>query len=53
MDFLETIEKPWRDPVDYAKLAFWVIIFGIVCFAMYDMLRILTMWIKSTATEVL
>lgn len=47
MDIIETIEKPWRNPVDYAMLAFWVMIFVIVAFAMYDTLRILTMWIKS------
>ena len=47
MDIIETIEKPWRNPVDYLMLAFWIVIFAVVAFAMYDTLRILSMWIKS------
>lgn len=48
MDIIETIEKPWKNPMDYAKLAFWIIIFAIVCFAMFDTMRILSMWIKNS-----
>lgn len=47
MDILQTITKPWRDPVDYLTLVFWAVIFMIVAFVMYDALRILGAFLKS------
>lgn len=49
MDIIETIEKPWRNPVDYLQLVFWFIIFMIVAFAMYDTMRVLASWVASAA----
>jgi hypothetical protein len=52
MDFLNTIEKPWRHPMDYLSLVFWLVLFAIVAFAMADSLRVLATWIGQTAKEV-
>ena len=49
MSFLETIERPWRHPVEYAELIFWFVIFIIVAFAMADSLRVLGQWVKQAA----
>lgn len=49
MDILDTIQRPWRDPVDYLNLVFWVVIFAIVAFIMFDAMRILGSWVKSAA----
>lgn len=51
MNVLETIEKPWREPMDYLTLVFWVVIFAVIAFAMADTLRILSQWIASAVTE--
>lgn len=50
MDIYTTITKPWREPMDYLDLAFWVVIFVIVAFAMYDSMRVLGAWVKNAAT---
>lgn len=50
MDVMDTIMHPWRNPIDYAELVFWIVIFAIFAFAMYDMLRILAAWIKQAAS---
>lgn len=50
MDIYTTITKPWREPVDYLTLVFWVLIFVIVAFAMFDTMRVLATWVKNTAT---
>lgn len=50
MDPIETITHPWREPIDYIKLAFWIVIFAIVSFVVYDMLRILATWMKQVAS---
>lgn len=52
MDFLDTIRKPWREPIAYLDLVFWVVIFAIVAFIIYDMLRILIEWSAQTASSV-
>lgn len=50
--FMDTIEKPWKHPIDYITLVFWFVLFVIVAFAMADGLRVLTLWITSAAKEV-
>ena len=47
MSFLDTIEKPWRDPIGYLELAFAIVIFLIVIGAMTDMLRALPSFIEG------
>lgn len=47
MDVLTTITKPWRDPVSYVSLAFWVMIFAIVAFALHDSLRVVASYAKG------
>lgn len=49
MDVVNTITHPWREPIDYFTLIFAVIVFAIIAFAVMDMLRILTVFIKSQA----
>jgi hypothetical protein len=49
MDVIETITKPWRDPIDYVTLAFWVAFFLVVAFALLDATRILTTWVVKQA----
>lgn len=51
MEVIETITHPWREPIDYVTLVFWVVIFCIVAFIVADMLRILASFIKSAVTE--
>jgi hypothetical protein len=46
---IDTITHPWREPIDYIKLSFWIVIFAIVSFMVYDMLRILASWVKHNA----
>ena len=48
----DTIEKPWRNPVDYLTLVFWVVLFVVVAFAMFDGLRALTMYVRTAAETV-
>lgn len=50
MGFLDTIEKPWKHPVDYVSLVFFFVIFVIVAFAMFDGMRILGGWVRSSAS---
>lgn len=50
MDVVNTITHPWRNPVDYLELVFWIVIFAVIAFAMYDMLRILASFIKQTVS---
>lgn len=45
----DVITHPWQEPIDYFTLSFWVVIFMIVSFVIWDMLRILTSWIASAA----
>ena len=47
MDVVQTITRPWREPVEYLDLVFWVVIFAIVAFVFYDMLRILASWMRN------
>ena len=47
MDILQTITKPWRDPVDYLTLVFWAVIFMIVAVVLYDAMRVLGSFLKS------
>lgn len=49
MGFMDTIEKPWRHPVEYLTLAFWLVLFVIVAFAMADTLRVLAQWVEQSA----
>ena len=49
MGFLDTIERPWRQPVAYIELAFWLVIFIIVAFAIMDTLRVLAQFVKEAA----
>jgi hypothetical protein len=51
MDFLNTIERPWRHPMDYLALVFWLVLFAIVAFAMMDTLRVVTTWITVEAAK--
>lgn len=51
MDILQTIEKPWREPVDYITLAFYTAIFLIVVMAMWDAMRILGSYVVNAVTE--
>lgn len=46
-DIGDTITHPWRNPIDYATLAFWFGIFLVVSFIVFDMLQILVAWSKS------
>lgn len=50
MNIIETVTKPWRDPVDYLTLVFWVVIFAIVAFALFDSLRVLSSWVKASTS---
>ena len=47
MDIIDTITRPWREPIAYIDLVFWVVIFAIVAFIMFDTLRILSSWMNS------
>lgn len=47
MDAIETITHPWREPIDYLTLVFWIAIFAIVAFVMFDSLRIVASWINK------
>lgn len=47
MSMVDTITHPWKNPVDYAKLAFWVVIFAIVAFALYDGMRVIASYVKG------
>lgn len=51
MDVLETITHPWREPIDYVTLVFWIVIFMIVAFIVADMLRVIASFLKSAVTE--
>ncbi len=48
MEIMETITRPWREPIQYLDLIFWVVIFAIVAFVMFDTLRILASWMRQT-----
>jgi hypothetical protein len=50
MDVIDTITHPWREPIDYFTLVFWIIIFAIAAFAVADMLRILASWVKNATS---
>lgn len=50
MDVIDTITRPWREPINYLDLVFWVVIFAIVAFVMFDMLRILASWMQQAAS---
>ena len=50
MDFLDTIKKPWNQPLSYIELAFWFAVFLIVAFAILDSLRVVTSFVAETAT---
>lgn len=52
MEALNTIRRPWQEPMAYLDLVFWIVIFAIVSFIIYDMLRILISWTAQTASEV-
>lgn len=47
MNAIETITHPWREPIEYTTLVFWIVIFAIFAFIMFDSLRIVASWIKS------
>lgn len=47
MDVIETITRPWREPVDYLKLVLAVIVFAIVAHAMLDGMRVLTAYVRE------
>ena len=49
-DVYSTITRPWREPLAYADLVLWTVVFVIVAFIFYDMLRILASWMKQAAT---
>lgn len=51
MDIFQTIEKPWREPIDYITLVFWTAIFLIAVMAMWDGMRILGSYVVSSVTE--
>lgn len=51
MDPIETITKPWREPMDYLTLVFWFVIFVIAAYALWDGMKILGSWVASAATE--
>jgi hypothetical protein len=50
MNVIQTITRPWREPLDYIELVIWVVIFAIVAFAFYDMLRILAAWMAQAVS---
>lgn len=50
MEVMETITHPWRNPIDYLELVFWIVIFAVIAFAMFDMLRILAAWMKQATS---
>lgn len=51
MDFVSTIEKPWREPLNYLSLVFWFVIFVIVAYAMWDTMRVLGTYVVDAATS--
>jgi hypothetical protein len=52
MDFMETIKRPWQHPVEYLTLALWIILLLLVIGILTDGLRVATLWVKETATDV-
>ena len=50
MDIINTIEKPWREPIEYLKLVFWFIIFVIIAYAMWDTMRVLGSYVAEAAS---
>jgi hypothetical protein len=49
MDVVQTITRPWRDPADYFTLVFWIVIFAVVSFIIFDMLNIVITSMKIAA----
>lgn len=52
MGFMETIERPWKHPIDYLALVLWVVLFLIMIAIMTDGLRALGDFIKDAANAV-
>lgn len=50
-DIYTTISKPFKTPMSGAELALWVVIYAIIAFALYDMLRILASFLEHAVTE--
>lgn len=41
-----TFKKPWTTPMSLGELALWAVVYAIVAFAFYDMLRILASFLE-------
>ncbi len=51
-DPFATIQRPWKEPIEYTQLVFWFVIFIIAAFAMFDGMRIAINWVTATTKEV-
>lgn len=49
MDVVQTITRPWREPLDYLTLVFAVVVFAIIAFAMFDSMRVLSAFVRNAA----
>jgi hypothetical protein len=49
-DLYATITKPFREALPLPELALWIVIYALVAFALWDVLRILASFL-STAIE--
>ena len=49
MDVVDTTTHPWREPIDYLTLVFWVIIFVVIAGVVLDILRLTWKLIAETA----
>lgn len=46
-----TVLKPWREEMPLKDLVLWAVVFAIVAFVVYDMLRILASWMAQSVTS--
>lgn len=46
-----TISKPWREEMPLKDLVLWAVVFAIVAFVVYDMLRILSSWMAQSVAN--
>lgn len=51
MDAIETITQPWRNPMEYARLVLWVVIFVVVASIVYDGVRLFATSVKSAVAS--
>jgi hypothetical protein len=50
---VDTIIKPWREPVSLSDLVLYGILYVIIAFVVSDMLRVIASYIAASAKEVI